>query len=259
MSKSTNRRGALSGSHAIKNVRLALGALAATLCLGTASGSHAALTVFSAYDSGVFFGPNTLAAFGGFNAAVGSSTAITFESLAVGGANGALAAPGVTLASSGFNIHSGPTPGCLDIHCGGNVTPGGSKFALSVNRDSFLTFNFAAPITAFGAFFTGAQEFFDGTPSLVFDDLSGPLPARTTIAVPADRFGGMAFVGFNDPDARISSVTIRVPFDVLGVDEVRYAPFRAAVVPEPNTWAMMLVGFLGVGCILRRSSARSVH
>jgi hypothetical protein len=260
----TNRQPPLSRPHTIKMLQRALGALAATLCLGAASGSHAALTVLSAYDSGTFVGPNVPAAFGAFNAAVGPSNAITFESLPANTAPSGMVAPGVSLASSGFITYAGAIPACQDIFCGGNTTPGGSKFALSNARDSFLEFFFLTPVSAFGVFFTGAQEFFDGTPSLVVDrvvDGQSANPTRTTVAVPADRFGGLAFVGVYDPDpdSFIFRVRIRVPNDALGVDDVRYVPWQApaAVVPEPNTWAMMLIGFLGVGCLLRRSPVRS--
>jgi hypothetical protein len=212
----------------------------------TSAASHAAPVVFSGFDAGASApGANSLAAQTAFLAAAGSTTLQTFEGFAAGANTNGLVGTGFTLSSSGFNIQSGTT--CGASLCGENTTPGGSKFAYSNAAAAFLTFNFISPIHAFGALFGGLQT---ATNALVFTDDGGV----QSIALNPQANGGFAFVGFTDT-ANITSVKVDIPFDLISVDDVR---FSAATVPEPGTFATMLLGLGGLGFSAwrRRASLR---
>jgi hypothetical protein len=210
-------------------------ALTAVAVIGiVAAPAKAALTTFSAFDDGQAapIGPNSAAEQALFLAAAGAVNEITFETPVPSG---------VTI--SGGSIATGTL--CTFALCGGNTTPGGS-FYLSLDGSS-ATFNFATPISEFGAYFTGLQL----ANSLTFDD-----GAPQSVAMPFDfSNGGMAFVGFTDPGASITSVTVSVSGDIIGVDDVFYSG-RTSTIPEPSTWAMMLAGFAGLGLTGYRRAKR---
>jgi hypothetical protein len=225
-----------------------LGALVAAVSLGGATAGQAAVITFSGFDAGAAtIGANSITAANAFNAAVGATSVIDFEALAGGlDTNGASPFPGVTMTSTGWNIQASTT--CGGALCGDNTTPAGAKFAYSNSSLATLTFNFLTPISAFGAFFGGLQT---DTSTIQFNDGSAH-----SIFLPVDPgAGGFAFVGFNDPGATITSVTIDVPFDLISIDDVRFAAGGGGGVPEPASWAMMLTGFVGLGAVLRRRRA----
>jgi hypothetical protein len=75
--------------------------------------------------------------------------------------------------------------------------------------------------------------------------------------------GGVQFEGFTDAGASISSVEINSTSttnpagDFVGLDDLRFVTSGSTVisdppaVPECSTWAMMLVGFAGLGYAAR--------
>jgi hypothetical protein len=138
---------------------------------------------------------------------------------------------------------------------GYNTTPGGANF-VEVQGGN-LVFSFATPIQAFGAYFSGIQtNFFQDV--ITFSD-----GTSQTINIPGagtnSSTGALDFVGFTDVGASIASVTLTagVPgsgFDDIGVDDVRYLN---SAVPEPSTWAMMLLGFAGLGFAFRQSRRKA--
>ena len=218
-----------------------LGVLAAAAVLTVAGASQAAVTVYSGYDPGSNgVGANSAAAAAAFDAAAAGATIIDWEAAIAGSdTNGQVISPGVTLSSVGFNVQGVTT--CGGVLCGDNTPLGGKNFAYSNAANALLTFTFATPISAFGAYFGGLQT---SSSVLTFND-----GAAQSIAIPASSAGGFAFVGFTDPGASITSLTISVPFDLISVDDVRLG---AAGVPEPATWAMMILGFAAMGSVLRR-------
>jgi hypothetical protein len=234
-------------------LRMAAIAGMATLLFGGAA--QAALVAYSGFDAGaVAVGPQALAAATAFEAATGPTHLADFENVASGTpVNGLAIAPGVTLANGSFGTQITDTSVCSLARCGFNTSAGGANFASLFG--GVLTFNFATPIDSFGAYFTGLQL----VDVLAFDDGSGQ-----TVAMPLDRpNGGVAFVGFTDFGASITSLTINVSTDrtvgqdIIGIDDVR---FRAAGggggVPEPATWTMVVMGFGFVAASLRDSRRR---
>ena len=129
---------------------------------------------------------------------------------------------------------------CQFSLCGGNTTVGGKTF-LGINGGT-VTFDFAAPIQAFGAYFTGAQL---AGIQLTFNDGS----ART-VDIPG--VFGADFVGFTDFGKSISKVTFNGTHDFMAIDDITFSLATPTGVPEPATWAMMISGFGLAGAALRR-------
>jgi len=177
---------------------------------------------------------NSQAAEASFAAAVPGASLITFET----------ALPsGVTI--SGGSITNTSLCGAL---CGFNTTPGGAFFD-ELDGGS-LTFNFSKPIDAFGVYITGLQTDLVPQETLTFSD-----GATQTIDTPAATGGGGAFMGFTDFGKSIASVTYNATDDIVALDDVRYA---SSAIPEASTWAMMLIGFAGLGFAGYRKSRKVV-
>lgn len=100
-----------------------------------------------------------------------------------------------------------------------------------------------------------------------FDPLTGggpPQPFSVSITLNSgynetfttgnQRFGILAGTG-----ETITSVQINTPSGNFGTfKQLRVTPAVAAAVPEPGTWALMLLGFGGVGVSLRRRRSRTI-
>lgn len=229
------------------------------LTAGSALPASAALVAFSGEDIMATTSspnPNSAAAAASFDAAIapqGGSSLITFESAPLGSFSNLTVAPGVTINGTDYSAANQtirdttdfPPAPTLD---GYNTTPGGSHFVEMMGGD--LTFTFAKPIQAFGAYFSGIQtNFFDDT--VTFSD-----GTSETLHIPGTgtsiNTGALSFVGFTDIGKSITSITINagIPgdpaagFDDIGVDDVQ---FQAAAVPEPNSMALLLMG--GCFCV----------
>ena len=86
--------------------------------------------------------------------------------------------------------------------------------------------------------------------------------------VPTVRFGGPGLDGY-DGATSLARTPVRAdflkPFRVrvdgetvqVTIDDFTHAHFAAIAVPEPASWALMTVGFLGAGATLRRRRAAS--
>jgi hypothetical protein len=188
--------------------------------------------------------PNSDSAALSFDTATGATSLINFESAPLGLANGLTIAPGVTLtAPSTTTIINSPINTPEEIY-GYNTTSGGAKFA-EIYTGS-LTFNFATPIDAFGAYFTGVQN---PLVSLTFNDGSSQVIPFSS----ATLAGGIQFLGFIDSGAQISSVTIDAVSgshgDAIAIDDVRY---RTVAVPESSTVLLLGLGLGGLLALRRR-------
>jgi PEP-CTERM motif len=110
------------------------------------------------------------------------------------------------------------------------------------------TFTFANPTNVFGSYFTGLQTTLGTTLTIQFSD-----GASQTLNLPVQNNGGAQFFGFTDT-SYFNSLTINRPGnDAWGMDNVTIATaITTAAVPEPESYAMMLLGLGFVGAIARR-------
>jgi len=233
-----------------------IGALSACVVLAavvaTPLAADAAIVIYSGSDqsaTGPANKPNSDAARASFLAALGGYDAFTttFEE----GPTGELASydlvGGATVVSTKPSVRPLTVLSasrCAFGSCGGNTTTGGSNF-LDV-RAAPLAFTFDAPISAFGAYFTGGDTL--GI-KLVFDD-----GTTQSILVPAVH--GSTFLGFTDFGRQITAITFDPGTDFMGMDDITFA---SAAVPEPMAWSLMIAGFGLAGATVRtRRRARLV-
>jgi len=205
--------------------------------------------------------PNSDAAAAAFDTLAGDINpigVITFENSALGTFNTITPKPGVKVTNlSGIDtaIDATPTP---DL--GYNTTPFGRKYLRFWQSGNNLVeqvdFEFDMAISAFGAYFTGAQENFPGIFTVAWVDQNGnngsfvlDKPAPN----PNDGTAATEFAGFVDPNLAVTKVSIIMTRadlnggrDLIGIDDVRYT---ACAVPEPGTMAAL---GLGVAALVRR-------
>ncbi len=110
------------------------------------------------------------------------------------------------------------------------------------------TLNFATPTTAFGLYVTDASDFRN---PLFLDVITGTGTLTTYVVSDGTQApnGSLRFFGLTSAEA-ISSITFRGPgrWDSFGYDDMIVG---TAAVPEPSTWAMMILGVGAVGGALR--------
>ncbi len=209
--------------------RLAAIGLAATAFAGNAS---AALVTYTGADHSIATVANLLnssAAAAAFDAATGPMSILTFES----------GVPAGVSITGGGSITNNSSCGAL---CGINVTPSGENFLMLFATTA--TFTFTSPINAFGMYVTGLQTEIVQQETITFTDGSSQV-----INVPWSINGGGAFVGFTDIGKSILSVTYNSTSDYVAIDDVRYG---VTAVPEPSTYAMLLLGLGLAGLVARR-------
>jgi hypothetical protein len=219
--------------------------IAAFASLAFVANADAAPIIFSGFDNGANSTdprPNSNAAQGSFSLAVGSSNLITFESSPLGSFSSLTVAPGVVMSGNGEIRNS--ASGTPDRLFGYNTTSAGSRFVSMLGGD--LTFTFASPISAFGAYFSGIQSQ-ASQETITFSDGSSQTVNIPNTSMPD---GGVAFVGFTDAGKQISSVQIHFTNDIVGLDDVQFAN-----VPEPTSLAVFaLIGIASALGGLRRKN-----
>jgi len=229
---------------------------------------NAAIITFAGNDSGAGFGvahPSSDAAQASFAAAaglLGSGGLITFESTALGTIPNGVpfnlgAGVTVTLNNNDPTCCSSGNTGISNDNTnnvlGFNITAGGSRFLrvapMFDGGTVTAVFNFAIPIVAFGAYFTGTETTVDGTYTIIFNDGSAQSLPLTKNAV-----AGTQFFGFTDVGMTIASVTINEagPFssrDIWGLDNLQFTS-----VPEPGAIPLfpLFVPALALAARLRR-------
>ena len=246
-----------------------LSALAAAVLLLPSAPAQAQVVPFTAFDSGA--GPgvtpvNSNAKAAQFDAAagaLGTESLINFESAPVGSFTSLTAAPGVTLTGTDrqgnpqtvLNAPDFPTNPALG---GFNTTVGGARYVDI--QGGTLTFTFASPVQAFGAYFTGVQ------PGFVQDTIGFSDGTSQSISIPqgtATSNGGVSFAGFTDQGKAITSITITASapgfYDAIGIDDVRFVP--TAPVPEASTTAsfglLLALGLGGLVAAKRKKRAQA--
>jgi hypothetical protein len=149
---------------------------------------------------------------------------------------------------------SGTTAGTGAI----SKTPGGSPSIIRIENGGSTDISTAFP-TVTGSEFT--TSYVSGTNTLSFTYTAG---AGDPVAHYLGIFQGGSAVGgnfnntydlFYDPNPITSgSINLSTYFQNPGWSHIDF--FDTGAVPEPATWALMLVGFAGMGTALRRSRRR---
>jgi hypothetical protein len=138
-----------------------------------------------------------------------------------------------------------PSNGMLDIHGGGTVIDT-ITFGTAVTNPVFAIFSLGNPNLAASFNFTSTPTFQAGGPNSVFG--GAPITVLGNVVSGSEGNGVVEFLG------TFSSITWTNP-----VSENYYGfTVGVAAVPEPATWMMMILGFVGVGFVSFRRSRRSV-
>jgi hypothetical protein len=145
--------------------------------------------------------------------------------------------------------------GVVDHHFHDEVTP---SFELQdvVTPPFQTTYSFAGGSTAFGGFWDESPLGFGTGLQFNINFMGG---GSLLLSQQLDGFSGQ-FFGFVS-DTRFSSVTVisgttaDASGETYNVDNVR---FSSGAVPEASTWVLMLMGFGGLGAMLRRDRRRAV-
>lgn len=171
---------------------------------------------------------NSVTARNAFVAAAGALNTIDFESAPQGNIANTSLGGGVSIDDFGTGWLISNNSGGSGSLYGLNTTPGGNYFATSFPNFSGgkVVFNFTTPVSAFGAYFGGLQGGSAGQQTIRYTTASGV----QTVNIPV-LHGGIAFAGFIDVGALITSIEVDILADFVTIDDAMYG---AASVPEPS-------------------------
>jgi hypothetical protein len=221
--------------------------------------AQASTVTFIGQDDGSAVGgvrPNSQAAFVNFTTAANSYGTVdqfNFENAPVGFNGGTIGlhngegsitlnAPDLGLGVSGI---SNTTFGNL---YGFNATPLGGTNWLGFPEGS-ATVNLTSTTHSFGMFLTGLQgPAFNSSVTISVGDADG-----TVFNIVENTNGGAQFFGFTDTQGFTSLTITNVSNDDWGVDGISA---NIGAVPEASTWAMMILGFAGVGFMTYRRKSK---
>jgi hypothetical protein len=226
-----------------------LAATAAAAMAFAATSANAASVITNVVDSGVSF------------------TITTTPAADLGGFSGGLTPAGLTMIAD-FD-------GFLDPNfsvSGANIFPGGVGGAAAPPGDA-TKYNSTQPgspftLTALNGRSLTAFSFYMGSPDdganfynqLDFNVKGGPTLTRTGTNI----WGGNAVFSGNQSQGFFITYTFdtasvtSLKFSQVGSPAFEFDNISGTVVPEPGTWALMILGFGGAGAMLRRRRAALV-
>lgn len=124
---------------------------------------------------------------------------------------------------------------------------------------TFLEFKATDPLVGFSVVefnLNWDKKTSDPTTALLtfYDQFGNSTPWTSgTLGNGVNRFGA-----YTTLDSIISRVTIQTSKDLAYVQQVRLNAAQISAIPEPATWAMLIVGFGMVGASMRRRKSRTV-
>jgi hypothetical protein len=226
------------------------GGVATALLLGAASASlavpAAAATVINVQDSGT--APFTALNLG----TAGSAGLVSTANITSGPAIGFDGISSITFSGSGTGVYAGTTSSLAASPFPLGATPGSSlQEYFAVEPGGTVTINFSSPRTTLDMLWgtvdtaSGYNVVTDGGTQITGAQIlalaaGNPSSGSTNTAVEITGLPSFTSLTFTD------SVSNQPAFEFdIG-----------AAVPEPATWAVMLVGFFGLGTMMRRSRAK---
>jgi hypothetical protein len=251
-----------------KHLRLSL---LAAVAIAAVSPANAATVLYSGQDinngpgSAVASNPNADAASASFLSALSGTSTESFETFATGASaplnlsfTGSAGTLGATLTGSG--VVASATRAFPSSS--GQYAVGGSNFYSVEGGDFGIVFD--QNIAAFGFFATDLEDLANidiilnyaagGSMTYNLESVFGP-PAGTFL-----ESGSVHFLGFIDTANPFMSVDFAgvgaagdiLAFDLMTIGDVGQVTNPPGAVPEPSTWALMLLGFFGIGAVMRR-------
>jgi PEP-CTERM motif len=216
--------------------------LGAAMALGAATQASATIVAYS-----------TLA---GFQAATTGNSTITFDGLS--GCCGDTSF-GNSLTQGGVTFTQ-PDSRLFVIAPGGYGTSGLTSDYLNNNGGNFspssiVGVSFASPVYGFAADI-GSVYNWGGTsdPTITFNFASGS-GSFTLPNYLISSNNTLNFIGFTS-SSPFTTITINDPTSGLAIDNFTSATGLQSAVPEPSTWAMLLLGFAGVGFMAYRRKSK---
>lgn len=125
---------------------------------------------------------------------------------------------------------------------------GGNTNWLGLNGGS-ITFNNTSPTNSVGAYFSGLTA--GSILTISFND-----GASRLFTIPVTTNGGVEFVGLTDTTVFSSFTITDVSGKNFGIDGISFGINGVSAVPEPSTWAMMILGFAGIGFVVYRRKSK---
>lgn len=225
------------------NMKRVLLSVLMACAVGAASSASAATFVgYSPYPSSGVNGP-AKAASDAFRASLARYSVEDFESLAL---NSAAPLPLTFEGSYGSIAASYTGDGMIRTRHNGAYPTSGTRDILTYGSG---TLTFAQPVGAFGLYVTDASDYRYPLYLDVYTGTGSPTTYVVSDGTSAPN-GTLRFFGVTSPVA-ITSIAFRGPgqWDSFGYDDMVVGSMG---VPEPATWALMMLGFGAIAGALRR-------
>jgi hypothetical protein len=144
----------------------------------------------------------------------------------------------------------------IAVHTVGAVDTASGNATIKPNGDSIFSTLMFTPVNAnlFGSFTFRGQLFDAGSVTLVVQDNQGDLAQSFTFSglnANAD-FGPFGISSVPGSGETIKSLTLTTSGADGFKEEKQFTFGIAGAIPEPSTWAMMILGFAGVGLLAYR-------
>lgn len=175
----------------------------------------------------------------------GASTVVTFDSQP-NATFASLTSNGVTVSGIGGLLRT-------DNTYANQYNGRGSHYVdNNMGATSGIRINFAAPVNGF-AFNWGASD--DGWVLSAFDTAGALIESFATPITMSSNAGD--YIGIQAAGIAFATLTDRLAGDWVFIDNIVFSAAAAAAVPEPQTFALMGLGLLGLGLASRRRLRRA--
>jgi len=132
---------------------------------------------------------------------------------------------------------------------------------LAVGNTTGSSFTFTGNLTSFGLLWGSVDAYntitFSGSaPSVSFTGNS-VLAADSALVAGSQGANGTTYVNFSGFGTGYNTVTFTSTSPAFELDNVAFTTSSVGAVPEPGTWAMMVLGFAGIGFLAYRRKPKA--